>query len=79
MEGDDFETNSNIGMSTKAIEANRIAPPPPKKQMLLKSFEEDKTTFGTQTIEVNKSENAFYSSNSAVKQPRTYSRKKIDK
>ena len=76
IKGVDFETNSNIGISSKATEANSIAPPPPKKQMLLKSFEEDNTTFGGQTIDLNKSENVFSSSNNSVKQPRTYLRRK---
>ena len=62
-------------MSNQAIECN-IAPPPPKKRMLLKSFEEDKTRFETQQIILNKSENAFPISSNAVKQPRTYSRRR---
>jgi hypothetical protein len=78
MEETDFETNPNRGMSSKGLDVNPIAPPPPKKRMLLKSFEEDKTTLGTQDILLtNCTQNAFPVSNSAVKQPKTYTRKKI--
>ena len=44
--------------------------------MLLKSFEDDKSTLNTQNTELNNLQNAFSSNQPAVKQPRTYSRRK---
>ena len=57
-------------------DTNAIAPPPPKKRMLLKSFG-DVETNSMDSVKLQRSENNVCFNNfNAVKQPRTYSRRK---